>query len=626
VHPDSSGAQHNRLTQAVGLDYGPAFQTLDEIWVEDGSAYATFRIPECLEAELAQVHVHPALLDCSFQLIIQLLKGDYLAQTGTVYVPARIDALHYRPGLSRPHAVRATLGHCSPHSITASFTLYDCAGEAIAWIPQARFNSVRLRLAPADRLRYLDYHAVPKPHPLSPACAPRHLFEDIRKALIDAVQRETGRAAFRRYAAEIEPLLDGLCARFAARALQALAADGKLLTEADVQACADANPATAPLLMRLIGFLEEDRAIEFNENAWHFLPSDDLPSPEDIWNSLIADYPDYFPVFHAVGCMGMHLAQLLQGHRTLEQILPRDRTLGRLTTQMLIDAGLHAIQEALRGLVSDTLAQQPAGRRLRILEIAAGEPLFAAQACLGVDFNRCDYTLLAVDSSIPDEYSRLQEQFPNMEVGLLDPDSGPAAEAVVAGERFQLALVTGDFHTERDALFALAHVKRVLAGRGSMLVVQQSPSRWMDLVLGGRRAWWSEGADGTWMSRHRPARYWRRELQKLGFLNDVALRLSPDYATGPYLLLAQQENAAEILPPPPAPVVRKWVVLADKEGNSARLGAQLRRRLEARGDRVALITPASRFSSISGDHYALNPSDPAQYEVLCPCSIRPLAG
>ena len=82
-----------------------------------------------------------------------------------------------------------------------------------------------------------------------------------------------------------------------------------------MQACGEINPATVPLLERLIAMLEEDKAVVAAGNEWHFLPDDDSPSAEAIWNSLVSDYPGYLPVFHGVGRVGMHLADLLRGRR-----------------------------------------------------------------------------------------------------------------------------------------------------------------------------------------------------------------------------------------------------------------------------------------------------------------------
>ena len=613
--PDFSGADHDRLTRSVGLDYGPAFQALDAIWVEDGSTCARFRIPAVIEEDLERLHLHPALLDCTFQLIIQLLKDEYVAHTGTVYVPAKIARLHLRAGRARPHMARATLRRCSPQSITASFILYDAGGAVIAWIPEARFNSMALRKNPADRLRYLDYHGIPKPHHLSPATAPRLLFEQLQKLLAGVAHARRGQRGLARYTTEIEPLLDGLCSRFAVRALRALAADGCHLTRSDLRACGDGNPDAAPLLARLIGMLQEDDAIAPEGDGWYLLPDGALPGPEAIWNSLVMEYPDYLPLLHGVGRVGMHLADLLQGRLEMQDILPRDCTLSRIVRPVMADAGAHAMAQAVQELVAQMLRRLPAGQRLRIAEAGAGQPWFAATVCQAVDFNRCDYAFVTTAAATSEECHGLKESFPRVTVRQIEPASLETAPPA-SSEQFQLALVVADFETEAATLLALNWVRHHLAPCGAVVVVEQHPSRWMDFIFGARRSWWSETADGTCASRHRPAHLLRHQMQRLGFQSCAALELSADGTSGPYVLLAHEPDrgAAAVQSPPVA--AHTWLLLADKDGFSGRLADQMARTLEARGDRVIHATPGSQLIELASGHYQLNPCEPSQMEAL----------
>jgi len=614
---DFSGADHDKLTKAVGLDYGPAFRAIEAIWVEDGSAYARFRIPEVIESELERVHLHPALADCAFQLIIQLLKDEYVSDAGTVYVPVKIDGLLCRTGKARLQMARATIHRHSADSLTASFTLFDADGEDVAWFKDARFNRLRLRKNPSDRLRYLGCHYVPKPHALSPVSAPPLMFERLHKKLSKWADAAVRSGALKRYASEVEPLLDVLCSRFAVQALRSLAANGDVLTEA--QAYSQVNPDTVPLLLHLIGVLKDHKAITAVGNDWRFLPESDSPAAQDIWNSLLADYPDFLPVFHAVGRVGLHLADLLRDRRTLEQILPRDCTPSRLFHRVFADAGLSAMSDAIGDFIADTLARLPADKRLRVIEVGAGRPTFGATACKVIDFGRCDYVFATTVSSMPEEGQRLHEMFPRAELRLIDPASNLEAPAPPVAERFQLALVTLDVATEDKASLAISYAKRHLCAGGSLLIVEQHPSRWMDFVFGGRRAWWTEAQDGSWVSRHKSIRFRRHQLQELGFQSGIELELSEDDGnSGPYVLLSQRAERADASAQPIQLLPRTWLLLADREGFSARFAAQLTRRLGARGDRVIQATPGGQLVTVDTAHYRLNPCDSSHFEALLP--------
>ena len=124
--PDFTGDTHNALTRAVGLDYGPAFQAVSHGWMEsDTSVLAVLQADPCIESELGATHLHPALLDCAFQLIIQLLRNDPAMGQGIAFVPAKIGRLSLRAHAGQPAAARVRLERRAPHSLTASFELYN---------------------------------------------------------------------------------------------------------------------------------------------------------------------------------------------------------------------------------------------------------------------------------------------------------------------------------------------------------------------------------------------------------------------------------------------------------------------------------------------------------------------
>ncbi|WUG38143.1 SDR family NAD(P)-dependent oxidoreductase [Kitasatospora sp. NBC_00458] len=56
------------LLAAVGLDYGPAFRGLREVWRDGSTLHATAVLPEQLTADAARFGLHPALLDAAAQL------------------------------------------------------------------------------------------------------------------------------------------------------------------------------------------------------------------------------------------------------------------------------------------------------------------------------------------------------------------------------------------------------------------------------------------------------------------------------------------------------------------------------------------------------------------------------
>ena len=163
--PDFFSTDHKMLTRASGLDYGPAFQCIRHGWIDGNNALAVLDLPEVVRSNLEQMHLHPGILDCGFQLIFQLLKEDTNLYQGMVFVPTKIGRIIFRSDSGRPHLVRATLLRRAPHSLTAEFELFDDAGNAVAVIKEARFRKTRLESDRTKHLNLLRYHGIPKPHP-----------------------------------------------------------------------------------------------------------------------------------------------------------------------------------------------------------------------------------------------------------------------------------------------------------------------------------------------------------------------------------------------------------------------------------------------------------------------------
>jgi phthiocerol/phenolphthiocerol synthesis type-I polyketide synthase C len=130
-----------------------------------------YRIAASVDSQLASHHLHPALLDCAFQLIFQLLKERRRNPRWTGFRAVRMGRIALRSGMARPSFARATLLRRSSRSLQAEFAIFAADGSTIAVVSDVRFRSVRLSRNAADQLRCLAYHATPRPHPLTPAAA-----------------------------------------------------------------------------------------------------------------------------------------------------------------------------------------------------------------------------------------------------------------------------------------------------------------------------------------------------------------------------------------------------------------------------------------------------------------------
>jgi amino acid adenylation domain-containing protein len=71
----------------LGLDYGPAFRAVEEIFVGEGQVLARLRLPAAADASFG---IHPSMLDAAFQAGLGLFQGE---DEGTVALPFGLDRL-----------------------------------------------------------------------------------------------------------------------------------------------------------------------------------------------------------------------------------------------------------------------------------------------------------------------------------------------------------------------------------------------------------------------------------------------------------------------------------------------------------------------------------------------------
>jgi acyl transferase domain-containing protein/NADPH:quinone reductase-like Zn-dependent oxidoreductase/aryl carrier-like protein len=122
-----------RYCQALGLDYGPAFQGIREGWKGPREALARVELPETLRQESDSYWIHPALLDACFQVTVTA-DNDFDEFVGPLYLPVGIERIVYH---RRPeHAVwgHARIREKSEKSLVADLNILDHRGELLVEI------------------------------------------------------------------------------------------------------------------------------------------------------------------------------------------------------------------------------------------------------------------------------------------------------------------------------------------------------------------------------------------------------------------------------------------------------------------------------------------------------------
>ncbi|WP_080290196.1 type I polyketide synthase [Pseudomonas syringae] len=205
---DFSGDDHLQLTRAAGLNYGPAYQVVEQGWRLDRGVLARLRIPASIEAELKRMHLHPALLDGAFQLVTQLLARDPMRRPGVAFIPVKLGRIAFAREAGVPTLAEVRQVKVSEHSLLLDFTLYDQDGRAVVHIKDARFRGVRLQRDGSADIKRLDTIGVAMPVngadiQVTPAVS---LYAALSTVLGEPVMQHLQTD----FANEVEPLLDSL--------------------------------------------------------------------------------------------------------------------------------------------------------------------------------------------------------------------------------------------------------------------------------------------------------------------------------------------------------------------------------------------------------------------------------
>jgi phthiocerol/phenolphthiocerol synthesis type-I polyketide synthase C len=254
-----------------GLTYGPAFARLCTPQADGDGAQAALTPSQV--AGHGPFVLDPTALDAAFHLLAPLIERANAAESGVVWLPARVGRLVVHAPGAEIAAAEARLVRLGARSVEASFTLFAADGACVAQIDEMRFAAIRLtrRMAPdatfwrermvpvrldpdqpaatpaewarpAERLAALGLGS---PEPPEPDAAALIVDALCRRAAWDAAMTVAPRGGVRFKARRALP---GGMARALSLGLDALAQDGAYDADADALVDGAAPPEPAALI------------------------------------------------------------------------------------------------------------------------------------------------------------------------------------------------------------------------------------------------------------------------------------------------------------------------------------------------------------------------------------------
>ena len=592
-----------RARAGVGIDLGPSFRTLAAVWSRAGEAVAEVAVPEGLDGSGAEVH--PLLLDGCFQ-VMSAARGPAATEDGITYLPFGWDRLwlsarlpgrvicHVRMredprGRDRdPGEGEAPDGDAADAAevLAGDLRIYDRSGFLLGGLTgyTVKRATRAALLSAVEGLNELLYEVTWRDAAL-PAGMPDAGFLPGPEAVAAGSGVFTGYLADEGVGArDRDALLDDL---------ERLARSYALLTFDRLGWERQAGHAVQPEALRgELGVQDEHkrlfrRMLEMLARAGVLEESDDgfrvvVGSGDPLPAGVHAD-PDGFAARMAgryghgsneIGLFrrsGDALADVLRGREDPLTLLfsSGEPTAADLYLKAPVArAANRMLADAVRALVADL----PAGRRLRVIEVGAGTGSATASVLPELPAGCFEYVYTDISAGFfAEAEARFAESGAPIDYRVLDIEKDPLAQGFDA-HGYDLLIASNVLHATRYLDETLAHSRDLLAPSGQLVALENLRGQgWLDLTFGQLDGWW------RFADRYRPhhalasPEVWKRALMDADFGEVEVLGVdASDPEANPDRGVIVAQGPVDVPEPRGA-----WIVAADGGGVADALAQEL---------------------------------------------------
>ena len=371
---------HYARTTAIGLDYGPTFQTVKRL--EAGLE----RIDSRLEAvaDWSAPHLHesfilaPPLLDGAFQTLVH--GGERAAENRQgAFVPVSVEQVDLHQSGTAVARCELTVTGFTPRTIVTDITLSAPTGEPVAELIGCRFHAFgRADQVSGELPMYrFEWQATDNANDgiRADQLSVEHLIRLARKALTS----ESGDAERQRFHFEVLPLLDALDAGFALRVVRALLNTGDETINVDeLQERHGLDGFGRETLDHLVAWLTKADLLENTEAGLTPTASPEFDDVGEIWRLAATHHPEHVAELAVAAQVGQSLEYNvgLNGSGEGRQVRGPSAAVGRLLPGLRNTRIAH---EAGETLLASIIESWPKDRRLRVMDCGGAAGWFGSR-------------------------------------------------------------------------------------------------------------------------------------------------------------------------------------------------------------------------------------------------------
>lgn len=571
-------AEHYRLANRLGLDYGPAFQGLASARLAGDSLWGELNFADSPCADESLWHLYPASLDVCFQSLLDFFRDEIEAGLGLPLLPVKIGRLR----LLLP--VRATRFHVKIRrrglrSVTADFTLLNAAGQVVAALSACRFRAAALRQEKPIEPACWEIVPVIQPGTRASAAIDLPSVGNLKAGMAECFAEHENDWRRSEYFNELQPLFDAMVAAFAHEAMHSLMASRADDVDAWLSQPLALDEARRQLLFWVVELLQQQGWLVPSNGTWRLIDSG-MPPAAEIWRTLLAEHPSCLPELLLAGRKGRELSSLLSGQvdavsmanelrASLQYEALYERAPAYVGTRLAIEHLLVALDKSL-----------PPSRRLRILEIDAGVTMLPRQIGERLAVNRVDYVVAHADAQTCDKLRHEYEDLPWVTVVEFDYSAPDLRSIVPVPVSFDVVILRHVLNDVADPSGMLAWSKARLASGGLVVIAERGPDLATELLWGRQRLF-------------SPV-FWEERLQALAF-DEIETCREPagrESSAGGYLVFGKRSEQPESVRGSAA----RWLLLADDE-DAGEFAAAVREAMMAHGHVVVCQSSSGRLAS-----------------------------
>ncbi|WP_169739369.1 SDR family NAD(P)-dependent oxidoreductase [Vibrio rhizosphaerae] len=485
--------QHLLRAKQSGIEYGPSFQAIRQLYSGSGVALAKIEWPSDLPNYWSGCGLHPVMLDACFQVISGAMGTQNSDRKLPLYVPTELHEMHLQGNSAESlwcfvqilapdevfHNEATMYDYLSQQEkLSVALYVYDEQGKAILSIKRFEASKYRPELKGALWQEWLlEKQWIP--------CrfSSEKLDVDVSALLTQAQSRFSTVP----YTMSVDMMqdLDALSGHFIHRALTQFGFDEQFFTSL-------LTAHTLPdEMLEQYGILPDyQRLLKKLVSLSEHLPVSALPADEieSKLRSKLGEETHELDLF--VRC-GNALAEVLQGQtKAVDLLFEAGHSQG--TEALYQDSpGSLLLNQRIATLVAEAVSQIPSGRRLRILEVGAGTGATTQQVLEQVDGKNIDYVFTDIS---PHFLMRAKEKFgafESVDYRIFDLQQNPLEQEFTAGA-FDVVIAVNVLHATADLTQTLNHLSLCLADGGLLLLREVTEQQaWLDLSFGMTPGWWS---------------------------------------------------------------------------------------------------------------------------------------